>query len=598
MNMSAMLDGPSWVPVLGWTLLHFLWQGAIVGVVFALLRRSIPKRQCNVRYVNGLVALSAMAMLPLVTFFSLAARRVGGIETLSSVDVASPAAASMAGIDAATAPMDAFLPWIVAVWFAGVVLVGLRSWRQWRALVQVAHKWASPDGRLQAVVTALASRFGFARCIRVLVSDRIDTPTLIGWIKPIILLPTAVALGFPREQIELILAHELGHLRRYDHLVNLAQVVLETVLFYHPVVHWIAREVRNEREICCDELVLRVTCGGRHEYASALAALEELRQPPVHIALAASGGVLLERVRRILFAPHPVTARVGARLWLPLLALLVVTLAAAVRIDRSEPVYVGVPLPSDGLSTDAALALAVPDLGLAIRRPRLGLVELPGVEPPRAPVQASSSPSMAAVPAHVAQADRVPVSAARSSHAMAVAPVTVPTVAAEEPVPVAIPAVPVAAPVAEPGPETQAPQAVAAAPRKMPMATHTVAPEYPQSVRANRAARVALKFSIAADGSVRNIALIEGSAADAPFVRSATRALRQWHFSPSSLKAAGDIHYRQDFVFSPQVQADDGCVRRTGSLLCQRSDSTVAPDTGLEDTAKGDRIAVAQAPAR
>src|SRR6185436_16440590 len=98
-----------------------------------------------------------------------------------------------------------------------------------------------------------------------------------GWLRPGILLPAAVALGFPAAQIELILAHELGHVRRWDYVVNLVQVVIETVLFYHPVVHWISRELRHEREICCDEMVLRVTRGHPHVYARTLASLEELR---------------------------------------------------------------------------------------------------------------------------------------------------------------------------------------------------------------------------------------------------------------------------------------------------------------------------------
>src|SRR5690606_4059756 len=153
------------------------------------------------------------------------------------------------------------------------------------------------------MLQAVAQRFGEVGPVRVLISSRIDTPTLIGWLKPVILLPTAVAIGFPRHQLELILAHELAHLRRHDHLVNLAQVVVETVLFYHPVVHWISREVRHEREICCDQLVLRVTDEQPAEYARTLAALESMRQAPSQLALAATGGRLVDRVRRILGLP-------------------------------------------------------------------------------------------------------------------------------------------------------------------------------------------------------------------------------------------------------------------------------------------------------
>src|SRR5690606_32608654 len=159
-----------------------------------------------------------------------------------------------------------------------------------------AHAAAPLDRAFDAMLAMLRQRFGIVRSIRVLVSRHIDTPTLIGWVKPVILLPASVALGFPREQIELILAHELGHLRRYDHLVNPAQAVVETLFFYHPVVHWISRDIRNERELCCDALVLRLANGEPREYARTLAALEELRQLPSALALAANGGELLERV--------------------------------------------------------------------------------------------------------------------------------------------------------------------------------------------------------------------------------------------------------------------------------------------------------------
>ena len=124
---------------------------------------------------------------------------------------------------------------------------------------------------------------------------------LIGLIKPVILLPLSMLSGFSPHQIELIIAHELGHVRRWDYLANLVQVVIETVLFYHPVVHWISRDVRNARENCCDDLVLNLAKGNPIAYARALADLEELRHDldVVAPALAASGGVLLARIRRI-----------------------------------------------------------------------------------------------------------------------------------------------------------------------------------------------------------------------------------------------------------------------------------------------------------
>jgi TonB family protein len=591
--MNAMADALPWIHALGWTLLHFLWQGAIVGLVFALVRASIPKHHCNARYANGLVALTSMAVLPVVTFLILHGRQVAQIEAPAGTEQILPAVVSSvahgASMIAATAPIDAALPWIVGLWFAGVAFVGLRSWKQWRELAQIARKFAEPDSDLQRIVAALARRFEFVRHIRVLVSDRIDTPTLIGWIKPVILLPTAVALGFPRQQIELILAHELGHLRRYDHLVNLAQALLETLLFYHPVVHWIAREVRNEREICCDTLVLRLTAGEPREYAQTLAALEELRQPPVQLALAASGGVLLERVRRILFAtPHGSVTQVGRRMWLPALVTVAVAFTVAMRVDRTQV------LQFDGPALAALLphsTLALPGLDVAsvgrIARPKFAVAELPRVAAPVLPpaqetaaaAQPETSPAQALVlsvePVAVAPA---PTPAVEPAPVERVAPIETPVAAAPQPAaaPKPLAAVDAVASADEAAAPRAEPAAAPARPHRMPVATRTVSPEYPSSIRSGRRARVELRFSIARDGSVRDIKVV-AEPVDSAFTRAAERALQQWRFDPSTV-GPGRVNYRQAFVFAPENGSDvagteaGGCVRRTGSLLCQRSE--------------------------
>ena len=186
----------------------------------------------------------------------------------------------------------------------GVSFMIWRAVHQWRSLERIATRLAYRRAEIEEILLRVAKRFGGMPGARVLVSGFIDTPTLIGWFKPVILLPAAVVAGFPREQLELILAHELGHLRRYDHLVNLGQAVIETLLFYHPVVHWISREVRHEREVCCDNLVLRLTDSEPREYARTLAALEEVRQLAPQLSVAASGGMLLDRVRRIVSSKH------------------------------------------------------------------------------------------------------------------------------------------------------------------------------------------------------------------------------------------------------------------------------------------------------
>lgn len=143
----------------------------------------------------------------------------------------------------------------------------------------------------------LGARLRMARPVVLLESCLAEVPVVIGYLRPVILMPVGLMAGLPVGQVEAILLHELAHIRRYDYLVNLMQVFVEGLLFYHPAVWWISSVMRSEREHCCDDLVVQVT-GGAHEYATALAKLEKFRGP--REAMAATGGDLMKRVQRLL----------------------------------------------------------------------------------------------------------------------------------------------------------------------------------------------------------------------------------------------------------------------------------------------------------
>ena len=126
-----------------------------------------------------------------------------------------------------------------------------------------------------------------------------DAPVVIGYLRPVILVPVGMLAGMPGAQIEAILLHELGHIGRYDYLANLLQMLVEGVLFYHPAVWWISHVVREEREHCCDDIAVECS-GDTVGYATALTALEEFRWATHQVALAAHGGHLMNRVRRVI----------------------------------------------------------------------------------------------------------------------------------------------------------------------------------------------------------------------------------------------------------------------------------------------------------
>ncbi len=192
---------------------------------------------------------------------------------------------------------------LLTIWLAGVAMLTLRLLSGWLWVQRMKSRNARPvhEG-LEVMARRLMRRLHIVRAVRFLESTRVDVPTVIGWLTPVVLLPGSVLSGLTPRQIEAILAHELAHIRRHDYLVNLLQTVVETLLFYHPAVWWLSHRIRVERENCCDDLAVSL-CGDPVAYAAALAELEGLRSSNRTLALAATGGSLLQRVKRLLGAP-------------------------------------------------------------------------------------------------------------------------------------------------------------------------------------------------------------------------------------------------------------------------------------------------------
>lgn len=339
---------------LGWTLLNFIWQGALLAAFFAALRAAWRGRSANARYLAGCLTLVLMAAAPIATYLLLS----GGAAPVAhpTMPVAAPAPMLASAMPATPAPAGAFsrgwlesfsamldsaLPWLVAGWILGVAVLSLRLAWGWFQIHQArTRSGESLEAQLGARLRELQRRLRLSRPVRLVKSALVEVPTVIGWFRPMILLPASALTGLSPVQLDLILAHELAHLRRWDHWVNLLQIAIETLLFYHPAVWWVSRCVRDEREHCCDELAVAV-CGNRLAYAQALATLEELRQAPADLALAAAGGSLLARIRRVLSLPDD--ERGGGRLAAAGSALMVVGLlmfvAGMVLYATSERFY-------------------------------------------------------------------------------------------------------------------------------------------------------------------------------------------------------------------------------------------------------------------
>ena len=313
-----------WIDIIGWSLLHFVWQGALLGLAVAGVLWLCRRRSANARYAVASGGLLTLLATPVVTAAVLwdSARTVDTVaptdraatRALGSASTQGHALVGRDSMNAVHGRVAAALPAVVAVWLAGVSLLLVRmGGGLWRVHRLYEAGLAAPASRWQAVAARLASRLGLLDAVRVVESRLVGTPTVVGWMRPVILLPVAALANLTPAQVEAILAHELAHIRRHDYLVNLLQSLGETVLFYHPAVWWVSGRIRTEREDCCDDVAL-VVSGDRVGYASALAALEEWRGRETAPALGVADGPLSGRVRRILDRPPDTRSRSRGRM--------------------------------------------------------------------------------------------------------------------------------------------------------------------------------------------------------------------------------------------------------------------------------------------
>jgi len=301
------MTNPETVRILGWCLLHFIWQGAVLALVLCALLARLRSPQA--RYASAVCALTVMMIAPFATFALLQqsppprvqvsggiAPIKGGIEAVQAM-VAAPDVRPSSAI-AKAASID-WMSYAVLAWLAGVYMFTLRTLGAWMLLIRMRRQRAeSIAGDLLQTCLALQRRLGVSRAVRFVCSKAAESPAVLGWWRPVVVLPLSALAGLSPWQVEAIIAHELAHIKRWDGLVNIFQIAVETLLFYHPAVWWVNRVIRNEREHCCDDVAVSA-CGNAPGYARALALLEESRSSSVW-AMAANGGVLTSRIGRLL----------------------------------------------------------------------------------------------------------------------------------------------------------------------------------------------------------------------------------------------------------------------------------------------------------
>ncbi len=329
MSLVEFFSQPVWHR-LGLTLVHFLWQGLAVAVIACAAVRVLRLRRGNPRYAAYLLAFAMMAVSPLLTFMVLdrpAPSAVAVSEPAPVLEspepltraVPAPAPRQLAEntlrVGSIYQPplseklygmLQASLPWALVGWIAGVLILSVRLLLGFLGVYRWRRHAEPLADDLKARVALLSERLGLPGFRRVFVSRRAMEVVALGYLRPMVLLPAALVTQMPPEMLEAVIAHELAHIRRLDLWVNLAQRVVETLLFYHPAVWWLSSRLRSERELCCDEMAVKAT-GERLVYASALEhagrATLSAGQPALALGFGQGRQSTLGRVRHILGLP-------------------------------------------------------------------------------------------------------------------------------------------------------------------------------------------------------------------------------------------------------------------------------------------------------
>ena len=397
----------SFVQHLGWALLHSLWQGTLIALLAASALAALRNASAGARHAAGATALVLMLAAPALTFFYLsssaptnAPRGEAAVESYAASEAPGAQADEAGGYRgqlrvaggakaeglSAGEPLHAWaersfspvLHWFVALWLAGAFVQALRLYGGWRVAQRLKRQGTRPVGTAwEESLARLRRQLRVRRAVRLFESALVEVPTLVGWLKPVVLVPASALAGLTPRQLEALIAHELAHVRRHDYLVNLLQTLVETLLFYHPAVWWVSRQVRIERENACDDLAVEATRGGAVAYARALADLEQLRSAaqPARLAVASDGGSLVARVRRLVGGPAP---RPGTPRLAPLLAaglVLCAALATVAGIDGSAAAEVNPDVEPGAQVNNSGRTIAVTFVSVPAFRPMREPVE-------------------------------------------------------------------------------------------------------------------------------------------------------------------------------------------------------------------------------
>lgn len=318
----SLIHSPS-LAALAITLIHFLWQGVLIAVVLKALLSLISYQKSQLRYALSSMAMLANLILPIITFFLVYDT---DFRQVTNFVHAQPLLDQNFYLEKTAANVWymewlEYFPLITMVWFTVVTTLALKL------IIELYNVNKLPLQGCTGVDIALQKRFdvllvkvGLSRKVALLLSNKTDVPMAIGWLKPVVLIPFSMLSGLTPQQLDMLLLHELAHIRRHDYLVNFLQTLVEILLFFHPAVNWVSKQMRNEREYCSDDVAVQHG-GSSLAYAHTLADTASLCEQHRHhtipnMAMAASGGDLKQRVVRLLDQQQHCTKTADTGKWL------------------------------------------------------------------------------------------------------------------------------------------------------------------------------------------------------------------------------------------------------------------------------------------
>ena len=364
MSFLDLAANPVW-SAMGWTMLHFLWIGSILGVLAFLGKWLLRHARIELQYLYSLACLLTLAATPAL----VATQTLFPITTTELPDTTVPIDRVLISepVSAATVPawpdqvrtpnrelritppapqgstsqhkigelvLDRAARYLPVVWMIGAPLTFAYLALGYAGAERLRRHGSIPlNTELQQQASRLAGVLGITRRVALLTSDKLVSPVLVGIIRPTILLPAASLAGWSPSELEMVLLHELMHVKRWDNLALLVQRLITAALFFHPVVWIVSRWVSRERELCCDAAVVQRT-GKPRDYAELLLKLAPVRPALAQAALAAAQGNLVPRVRHLLQLPNQEGSMKLPRLTLTL-ALTLVCLPMLWLIARS-----------------------------------------------------------------------------------------------------------------------------------------------------------------------------------------------------------------------------------------------------------------------